>query len=259
MKFAVCVKQVPGTTEVQLDPVTHTIIRDGRKGVTNPFDAAAVELAVTLKEQVGGSVTAISMGIPAAESMLRDCIARGADEGVLLTDRQFAGADTLATSYTLSKGIEKMGGADCILCGRMAVDGDTAQIGPELAERLGLPHVTDVIAVLSVEENALVLRKTTADGTIDLRVALPCVITVLREVAQVRLPSIEGIRRSFAAPVHVWSAADIGTDPARTGLNGSPTQVMRTFVPEKTKITKMFSGTPEEQATALCTALKEVL
>lgn len=151
MNIIVCVKQVPSTTEVRMDPVTHTILRDGRQSVINPFDSTAVELAVQLKEAHGGTVTALSMGIPATETLLRDAIASGADNAVLLTDRRFAGADTLATSYTLSLGVAAIGKYDCILCGKMAVDGDTAQIGPELAEQLGLPHVTDVCAIYEVK------------------------------------------------------------------------------------------------------------
>ena len=146
MRYVVCIKQVPSTNEVRLDPVTNTILRDGRQSVVNPFDAHAVEEGVRLKERFGGEVLAISMGIPAVEELLRDAVARGADRAVLLSDRAFAGADTLATSYTLAAGIRRAGTFDLILCGKMAVDGDTAQIGPELAEQLGIPHLTEVSA-----------------------------------------------------------------------------------------------------------------
>lgn len=150
MKIAVCIKQVPSTNEVRLDPVTNTIIRDGRQSVTNPFDTYAVEAAVQIKEQLGGEVTVLSMGIPSTERLLRDACSRGADKGVLLSDRAFAGADTLATSYALSLWC-RTAGLDLILCGKMAVDGDTAQIGPELAEHLGIPHITDVCEILEID------------------------------------------------------------------------------------------------------------
>ena len=155
MNLIVCLKQVPATTEVRLDPVTKTILRDGRQSVTNPFDSHALELAVTLKERFGGTVSALTMGIPAAEGMLRDALGRGADRALLLSDRAFAGSDTLATAYALSLGVRRLGEADLILCGKMAVDGDTAQIGPELAEHLGIPHVCDVCEIKDASETRL--------------------------------------------------------------------------------------------------------
>ena len=147
MKIIVCIKQVPSTNEVKLDPETKTIIRDGRQSVINPFDTYAMEEAVRLKEKLGGTVCALSMGIPAVERLLREAMSRGVDSALLLSDRAFAGADTLATAYTLSLGVRHLGDFDLILCGRMAIDGDTAQIGPELAEDLGIPQVTNVTAI----------------------------------------------------------------------------------------------------------------
>ena len=161
MKYIVCIKQVPSTNEVRLDPETHAIIRDGRQSVINPFDLYAVELAKRLKEKTGGTLTALSIGIPATERLLREAVSRGADDAVLLTDRAFAGSDTLATSYAVSLGVKAAGGADLILCGKMAVDGDTAQIGPELAETLGIHHVTDVCEVLDITEKDITVKKLT--------------------------------------------------------------------------------------------------
>jgi electron transfer flavoprotein beta subunit len=246
VNIIVCVKQVPGTTEVLMDPITHTIIRDGRQSVVNPFDSAAVELAVRQKESYGGNVTALSMGIPATEGLLRDCIARGADDAVLLTDRRFAGADTLATSYTLSLGIKVIGGYDLILCGKMAVDGDTAQIGPELAEQLGLPHVTDVCGIDKVTKDYLIVTQQTDDERRSIIITLPCVLTVVREIAAVRFPSVESILQSMEADVRVWDADAIKSDPERIGLLGSATQVMRVYVPEKTKNTVVIEGETEQ-------------
>lgn len=229
MKIIVCVKQVPSSNEVRLDPVRKTIIRDSSKAVVNPFDVTAAEAAVQIREKLGGTVTALSMGIPATERLLRDEIARGADDAVLLTDRAFAGADTLATSYTLSKAIEDLGGADLILCGKMATDGDTAQIGPELASWLNLPCVTDVSALLDVTEEQIVCRRNTDAGTETVKVPLPAVLTIVKNLTTPRLPSIEGIRRSLNADLKILDAKELGADPKRIGLDGSPTQVIRTF------------------------------
>ncbi len=242
MNIIVCVKQVPSTTEVRMDPITHTIIRDARQSVINPFDSVAVELAVQLKQAHGGKVTALSMGIPATETLLRDTIARGADDAVLLTDRRFAGADTLATSYTLSLGVNTIGAYDLILCGKMAVDGDTAQIGPELAEQLSLPHVTDVCAIEAVEKDSLVVTQQMDDGVRKIQVNLPCVLTIVREMAIVRYPSVKGILHSLTANVRVYDADALGADANRIGLTGSPTQVITTFFPENAKKTVYHKG-----------------
>ena len=159
MKLIVCMKQVPAAATASIDPLTKTIVRTGRNAVTNPFDLYALQAALDIRKQTGGTVTGITMGIPAAEKVLRDAIARGADAGAILSDRAFAGSDTLATSYALSLGIKELGGADLIVCGKMAVDGDTAQIGPELAQHLGIPHVSDVLEILEATNEYLVVRR----------------------------------------------------------------------------------------------------
>lgn len=232
MRLIVCIKQVPSTNEVRLDPETHAIIRDGRQSVINPFDLYAVEQARILKEQTGGKLTALSMGIPATERLLRECISRGCDDACLLTDRAFAGSDTLATSYAISLGVRKLGGADLILCGKMAVDGDTAQIGPELAATLGYHFVTDVCGILDVTEKELIVRKKTEEGTVTEKVSFPAVITVVKDIVQPSLPSIAGVRKSFSAPFVMVTAQDAGADINRTGFAGSPTTVVKTFTPE---------------------------
>ena len=232
MRFIVCIKQVPSTNEVRLDPETHAIIRDGRQSVINPFDLYAVEQARQLRDRMGGKLTALSMGIPATERLLRECVSRGCDDAVLLTDRAFAGSDTLATSYAISLGVRKLGGADLILCGKMAVDGDTAQIGPELAQTLGYHCVTDVCEVLEITEKEITVRKKTEDGSVTERAAFPVVITVVKDIVQPSLPSIAGVRRSFEAPFACITAAEAEADTSRTGFNGSPTTVVKTFTPE---------------------------
>ena len=262
LNIVVCVKAVPGSTEVKMDPETNTIVRDGGQAVINPFDASALECALSIKDELAGQgktvrVTTVSMGIPATETLLRDCIARGADDALLLTDRAFAGADTLATTYALSCGIdwleENVGPFDLVICGKMAVDGDTAQIGPEIAGHYGLPCVTDVAGIANAKEagRTLALEHAGDAGEETVEVALPCVITVSKDIAQLRMPSIAGIRSASSATVHVLGAADVDADPGRCGLAGSPTQVVRSFVPERDHESVEIAGTAAEQAEEL--------
>ncbi|MDL2298384.1 electron transfer flavoprotein subunit beta/FixA family protein [Synergistaceae bacterium OttesenSCG-928-D05] len=248
MRCVVCIKQVPSTTKVKLDPVTKTIIRDARQSVVNPFDAYAIEEAVRVKEKTNGSVSVLSMGIPATERLLRDAVARGADRALLLSDRAFAGADTLATSYTLSLGIRRLGAFDLIFCGKMAVDGDTAQIGPELAETLGIPHVTDVTEILELGEKEIKVRRATDEGYEILKVTLPALLCVVKDINMPRMPSIAGIRYSQAAPFEVLGAEALSADIARTGLDGSPTQVVHTFTPERAGECVQIDGDCKTQA-----------
>ena len=251
MNIIVCMKQVPSSNEVRLDPVRKTIIRDSSQAVTNPFDVTAVEAAVRIREKLGGTVTVLSMGIPATERLLRDEIARGADRAVLLTDRAFAGADTLATSYTLSLAIRSLGNAGLILCGKMATDGDTAQIGPELAAQLDLPHVTDVTEIEEITEDHAVCKRNTDSGTETFRISLPAVLTVVKALVQPRLPSIDGIRKSLGSGIIFLDAAKLKADPSRIGLDGSPTQVIRTFVREEKGEAVEITGSPAEAAAAV--------
>ena len=232
-----------------MDPKTNTIIRDGRQSVANPFDTAALEVALALKDELGGRVSVLSMGIPDTCRLLRDAIARGADDALLLSDRAFAGADTLATSYALSMGLDELGDADLVLCGKMAVDGDTAQIGPELGGILGVPCVTGVSEVLEASDHRVVVRHDTDEGTEVVEVPLPAVLTVTKDIATLRMPSIAGVRAAAGAEVRVLDAATLGADPACCGLAGSPTQVVRSFVPERS---------PAEQAAALLEVFEEV-
>ena len=258
MKIAVCIKQVPSTNEVRLDPVTNTIVRDGRQSVINPFDTYALEQAVQIKEALGGQVLVVSMGIPATERLLRDACSRGADRGALLSDRAFAGADTLATSYALSLWCRREQ-PDLILCGKMAVDGDTAQIGPELAEHLGIPHITDVCAVLSVNEKEITVRKVTADGFAVVRTPLPALLTVVKDINLPRMATIPGVRAGQAAVIELLTADDLQADRSRTGLTGSPTQVVRTFTPQRTAQAVELTGEPAEIAHQILDIVREVL
>lgn len=262
MNSVVCIKAVPSTTEVKMDPVTNTLVRDGRASVVNPFDQTALEVAVRLKEGLGGEVCALSMGIPDTERLLRDCLSRGADRGLLLSDRAFAGADTLATSYSLSCGLADLARrgwhADLIVCGKMAVDGDTAQIGPELAAVLGVPCVTDVEEVVDANEQELTVRRATDEGEAVVRVGLPCVVTVAKDVCQPRMPSIAGVRWGYEGPVEVKGAQAVGADPARIGLTGSPTQVVRSFTPDRHGGCTPVEGDASRQAQTLATLFEEM-
>lgn len=247
-----------------MDPKTNTIVRDGGSAVINPFDASALEAALQLKDAaatVAGPVrvSTLSMGIPATARLLADCIARGADDALLLSDRAFAGADTLATTHALECGVKAMDVApDLVICGKMAVDGDTAQIGPELAGALDYACVTDVREILSCTDASLRVLAGTDEGVAEFEVMLPAVITVAREVAQLRMPSIAGVRAGEAATVRVLTALEAGADPARVGLSGSPTQVVRSFVPEHATEAIAIEGTAAEQAAQLVTMFEEM-
>ena len=256
MRICVCVKQVPASNETRLDPVTHTIIREGAEAILNPFDAFAVEEAVRLKTRYGGSVTALRMGIPAAEAMLRRVIAVGADEAVLLTDRAFAGSDTLATARTLASAARKAGPFDLILCGHMATDGNTAQVGPMLAENMGIPHVSDVSAIESVEAGFLTARRLTDDGYARVRTQLPALVTVLKEINIPRLPSVGGVFRGEKAEIIIWNRESLGIAPNETGLSGSATRVVKTVRPDLTVKAEVIEGTPAEQAARLIERLR---
>lgn len=248
MRCIVCIKQVPSTDRVRLDPDTNTIIRDGRQSVVNPFDMYALEEAVRVKERTNGSVTVVSMGIPAAERLLRDAMSRGADRAALISDRVFAGSDTLATSYALSLGIKRLGFFDLIFCGKMATDGDTAQIGPELAETLDIPHVTDATEIIRLEERRITVKRNVDNGSEILRVQLPALLCVVEDINQPRMSSIAGIKYSIAASCELMNAQRLGANPERTGFTGSPTQVVHTFTPLHQNESVRISGNCAEQA-----------
>lgn len=255
MKIVVCAKQVPDTTEVKINPETNTLVREGVASIINPFDMYAVEEALRIREKLGGTVTVLSMGPPQAAESLKEIIAMGVDEGVLLSDRAFAGSDTLATSYALAKGIEKIGSVDLILCGKQAIDGDTAQVGPEIAENLGIPHVTYVKKVNEINEKEITVERMNEEGFERVQVPLPALLTVVKEINEPRLPSLKGKMRAKTIQIPIWSAEMIGADLDRTGLNGSPTWVKRIFIPELKSQGEIFEGSPEEQVRSLVDAI----
>ncbi len=259
MNIIVCIKQVPDTGSVKIDPTTNTLIRSGVPSIINPFDMNAVEAGLSLKDTYGGSVHVITMGPPQADEALRNTIAMGADNACLLSDRAFAGADTLATSYTLSMAVKKIGDFDIILCGKQAIDGDTAQVGPELAEILGLPQMTNVSKLIEVKETTIVVEQELEDGCEIVEVERPCLLTVTKQVNNPRIPSLKNSMRAKKAEIPVWKAADINADEARIGLKGSATQVVKIFEPPKRTDRRILQGDVEEMVTELVTELRKRL
>jgi len=258
MDIMVLVKQVPNTAEVKIDQKTGTLLREGVESIINPDDSHALEAAIRLREKLGGKVTAISMGPPQAMDVLREALGMGADAGVLLTDKAFAGADTLATSYTLGKCIRKMGHFDLIIAGHQAIDGDTAQIGPQVAEFLDVPQIIRATS-LEAKGDSLVAERTAEDGTEVVGCRLPALVTVTKDANKPRYPYLPRLMAAFDpdAPVNVWGPKDIGAEQSRIGLRGSPTQVQRTFTPKLEKKVEKLSGQPAEMARALLGRLKE--
>jgi len=251
---------VPDTTEVRINPETNTLMREGVASVINPFDMYAIEEALRIKESLGeGEVTVLSMGPPQAEASLREALSMGADKAVLLSDRAFAGADSLATAYTLAAGVAKLGEFGLVICGKQAIDGDTAQVGPSLAEQLDVPHATYVRKVQSLEDNKIVVERMTEDGYEVIELALPALITVLKDINQPRLPSLKGKMRAKKAEIPVWGKEDLDVDKKLCGLAGSPTQVVKIFTPERTRECRLIEGSAEEQAKVLASELKKII
>jgi electron transfer flavoprotein alpha/beta subunit len=257
MNIFVCMKQVPDTQKVKIDPERGTLIRKGVPSITNPFDESALELALDMREKTKGSVTVLSMGIPEAECLLRDALTLGVDRAFLLTDREFSGADTLATSYTLSTAVKKIGSFDLLLFGKQAIDGDTAQVGPEVAAHLGIPVVTFVSSVLSVERAGVVVERVVDGGKEIVRVSFPAVLTVVKSPQRLRIPTLEGIIESFERPVVRFGAREIGADTDRCGLKGSPTRVKTVFTPSVHAKVRFLEGSVEEKALGLCRVLAD--
>jgi len=259
MHIIVCIKQVPDTRHVRLDEKTHTLIREGVESIINPYDLYALEEGLRLKERFGGKVTVLTMGPPQAESSLREAISYGADEAVLLSDRAFAGADTWATSFTLSLGVQKIGAFDLILCGKQAVDGDTAQVGPGLAERLSIPYVTWVRRIEEVHNGLIRVQRLMDDGYDRVELPLPALLTVVKEINDPRVPSLKGKMRAKTQAIPVWGAKELAADPEEVGLSGSFTQVIKVFPPPRLKEREWIEGTTEEKVTKVLeklTALK---
>ncbi len=234
MNIVVCIKQVPDTTDVRINPETNTLVREGVASIINPFDMYAIEEGLRMRESFEGKVTVITMGPPQAEAVLREAIALGVDETILLSDRAFAGSDTLATSYALAMGIKKLGDVDVILCGKQAIDGDTAQVGPGISVWLDMPQVAFVRKIEVAKEGetkAFKVERMTEEGADVLEVPMPCMLSVVKDINEPRMPSLKGMMRSKKAVITTWSAEDIKADIKKIGLDGSPTQVVKIFSP----------------------------
>ncbi len=257
MNIIVLVKQVPDTSEVKINRETNTLIRDGVPSIINPFDMYAIEEALRLREKHGGKVTAITMGPPQAAEALKEAVSLGVDEVVLLSDRAFAGADTWATSYALSQGIKKIKDYDLIIAGKQAIDGDTAQVGPETADMLGIPFVAYIRKIDQVEGKKMIAERLMDEGYDVVETSLPALITVVKEINQPRVPSLKGKMKAKSLKVTAWNAKDIGADESKCGLKGSPTKVVKIFPPAPRGKREILPGSMEEQIAAVVQRLKE--
>ena len=258
MKILVCVKQVPGSNNVEVDPVTGVLKRSGIASKINPYDLYAMETALSLAERFGGSVETLTMGPPQAKTVIQETVCMGAKRGTVLTDRKFAGADVLATAYTLSQGVRSCGKFDLILCGKQTTDGDTAQVGAELAEFLQLPNVSNVLSIEDFRDGKLHLTASLDEKIVSMSISLPCLISVDGDINTPRLPSYK-IRKTLTdESVSFLTFADFSDqDPDHYGLSGSATQVERIFPPEKVSQKQTIDADPETQASALYSLLLE--
>ena len=262
LKICVCIKQVPATTEVKFNPETNTLIREGVESQINPFDLYALEEAVRVKERLAeqgeeSTVTVISMGPPQVEESLREAIALGADDAVLLSDRAFAGADTWATSYAVAKALLKIE-PDLVFCGMQAIDGDTGQVGPGIAVHMDYAQAAYVAKIESLDAKKIVVKRLLENGYEICSVRLPAVLTVVKEISEPRTPSLRGKMNAKKAEIPVWKAEDIDAPAEKLGLQGSPTQVVKVFSPPHREGGEKWDGEPEELADKLAGLLKEL-
>lgn len=257
MKIIVCLKQVPESQNVRLDPETHNLQREGVQSIINPFDLYALEEGLRVRKQQGGEVIVVSMGPPQAESALREALTYGADRAILLSDRAFAGADTWATAFTLAAAVRRLEGADLIFCGKQAIDGDTAQVGPELAAFLDIPHVAWARKLIFTESGLLQVERLLDHGYDLVEVQLPALITVVKEINTPRLPSFKAKLRAKKAEIPVWHLHDLKLAADQVGFQGSFTRVVRVFPPPPRGQRELLQGPPEELAATLWSRLQQ--
>ena len=258
MKILVCVKQVPNTNEVKINPKTGTLIRDGVESILNPDDDNALEAALQMKDgNTDTTVTVITMGPPQAKEVLVECMAKGADDSVLLSSRAFGGADTWATSNTIAGAIKRIADYDIIFAGRQAIDGDTAQVGPQIAEKLGIPQVTYVERIISCNGKEVTVRRQLEDGYEVIQVPMPCLLTVVKELNKPRYMSVKGIYEAYEKDITVLNENDIPVRADEIGINASPTKVFRSFTPDPKGKGIMIEGTPKEAAAKVIGELKK--
>ena len=259
MDILVCIKQVPASNKVEVDPVTGVLLRDGADSKMNPYDLYALETALRIREKEGGTISVISMGPPQAEAVIREAFAMGADRGALLSDRRFGGADVLATSYTIAQGIRKMGKFDLILCGKQTTDGDTAQVGSEVSEWLGIPSVSNVKKIEKVEADGITVEMDLPNELEIAKVAYPCLLSADKDIFQPRLPSYVKKMETKDREIEIYSLDDMeDKDETHYGLNGSPTQVKRIFPPEKNNHREVWTDEGDVMADKLFHMMKEM-
>jgi len=261
IKIAVCIKQVPGTTEIKIDPETNTLIREGIENIINPFDAYAIEEGVRIRERFDGEeveVIALTMGPPQSKEILKEAISVGVDRAILLSDRAFAGADTWATSTTLAKAINKIGDCRLIILGKQTLDGDTGQVGPELAQRLDIPFIGYASGILEINRNKMKVKRLMEDRYETFEINLPAAISVVKDINTPRVPSLRGKIKAKSAEIPVWDAARLEADEDEVGLSGSYTQVVKIFTPKIKHEIKMIEGSTGEQVEQLYKELKEL-
>ena len=259
MKIIVCIKQVPDTSEVKLDPKTNTLIRDGVPSIINPDDKSGIEAALRIKEQVGGTVTVVCMGPPQADVAIREALAMGCDDGVLISGREFGGSDTLATSTIIAAGLKTLD-YDLIITGRQAIDGDTAQVGPQIAEHLGLPQVSYAEDIQVESENSIIVKRQYEDRYQKVRIKTPCVITALTELAEPRYMSVSGTVDAYAKEIKVLGFEELKDklNPEHIGLKGSPTNVVQSFTKQaKGAGTVLKDASADEAVKAIIAKLEE--
>lgn len=256
MNIVVCIKQVPDTTEIKLDPVKGTLIRDGVPSIMNPDDKGGLEFALRLKDKYGANVTVITMGPPQAEAILREAYAMGVDRAILLSDRKFGGADTLATSRTIAAALRKLD-YDLVITGRQAIDGDTAQVGPQIAEHLDLPQVTYAESLEFDGDKTFTVKKADEDGYQMVEVDAPALVTALASGVKPRYMSVRGIVEAYDRPVEVWNFDSVEVDPATIGLNGSPTRVAKSFAKGMKAPGQLYEVEPEEAVEIIIAKLRE--
>ncbi len=257
MNIVVCIKQVPDTTRVKINPETNTLIREGVESIINPFDHYAIEEAVRLKEAHGGTVKVMTMGPPQAETALREAVSLGADEAYLVSDRAFAGSDTWSTAYTLAAAIRNLGDTDLILCGKQAIDGDTAQVGPSLADQLDIPFVAFVRKVRTITDTDLVVERVFEEGYEVVQSPLPALITVGKEINEPRLPSLKGKMKAKKCEIVMVSRSELEVEDPYLGLDGSPTRVVKIFSPDLKRAGEKLEGEPQDIAEKLVRNLRD--
>ncbi|MDD3521147.1 MAG: electron transfer flavoprotein subunit beta/FixA family protein [Actinomycetota bacterium] len=263
MKFKVmiCIKQVPSSTEIKIDPATNTLIREGAENIINPFDVYAIEEGVRIKERLAGTTdieietVVVTMGPPQSEKILREAISLGADKAVLLSDRAFAGSDTLATSRVLSAAAKKLGDVKIILCGKQTMDGDTGQVGPEIGQLLNMPFVGYISEIQLIALDRILLKQLKEKKYDIIETELPAVLSVLKEINSPRIPGLKNMMKAKAAPIEKWGINDLQINPAQAGLDGSATRVIKIFKHEIKNDTKVIENNLKAQVDEICKEL----